>query len=568
MSEQTQAVKRDAAQTLSLRTFLLTLFVPVIVLLTIAIGLLVHINLDIGSHSEELGREAVQRILTAQRNYANLENLRFSLNTFATTPSLSRARESYLAATALLSESSIGLVEEEMKERHQFLNQLGEAWQDRIRISAGHDDVYNRWKLYLGLGLMIHQLAESTSSDFPVEFTDNDRHVVIDADVKGLREHTERLHVILMPLCPDAGTSPRLTEVCGKFQAAHTELIEHINRLDAAKAAFAASIDELNRSRAEIARTFEVIETRELLDDVNFITELAERTGPVFYLFFAAVFMMVAICLLGFLMILKPLTQISKAIADFRLSQKVPEKRISVPLVEFNELSGWIWTLFRKFTEDHEQSVELSSDCRRLLHVASLDALTGIANRRALDEATARTPRAPAGFGVLMLDLDRFKLINDSKGHIFGDRVLRSLAMVVEHNLPPRCRVYRYGGEEFVVLCPDVTPTTLDLIAESLLCAVRTISRGTGLRADGPVTDPLTVSIGCSSIPAEDDAKPIPALIDEADRALYRAKRNGRDRVEHFSDIADPEDPGEPPAPPDASNAPTEAPRLRRIPLL
>jgi len=157
---------------------------------------------------------------------------------------------------------------------------------------------------------------------------------------------------------------------------------------------------------------------------------------------------------------------------------------------------------------------------------ASTDALTGLPNRRYFDEfcgLLARRRRAEDAVGVVMIDIDLFKRLNDTHGHDTGDEVLRAvggaiIAAVREDDVPAR-----YGGEEFVVLLRNPSREVALEVGERVRVAVR----GLDLRDLGVSRVTVSVGVAVAQLPDE----PIADLIKSADRALYRAKRAGRDRV-------------------------------------
>ncbi len=156
---------------------------------------------------------------------------------------------------------------------------------------------------------------------------------------------------------------------------------------------------------------------------------------------------------------------------------------------------------------------------QQLLTLAQTDALTGLPNRRACQEQLQALLGAGGDNCVLMLDLDHFKAINDSRGHPFGDRVLQSLSRRWQQQLRQGDVLARWGGEEFVVLLPGLDRDQGRDIAERLrLC---------GQQADGDIPA-MTVSIGLVSVQPGETAD---ALLARADAALYLAKKSGRDRV-------------------------------------
>jgi len=156
------------------------------------------------------------------------------------------------------------------------------------------------------------------------------------------------------------------------------------------------------------------------------------------------------------------------------------------------------------------------------------DPLTGLLNRRAIDEALAaevqRARRLGVPFSVLMLDVDHFKPINDNHGHAAGDRALQHLATLLSSQMRDIDRVGRYGGEEFVVLLPATPQEQASGLAQRLCEKVATLPP---MWRDAPL--PVTVSIGVAEWLGDGDG--LPALMARADAALYRAKEDGRNRV-------------------------------------
>ena len=166
---------------------------------------------------------------------------------------------------------------------------------------------------------------------------------------------------------------------------------------------------------------------------------------------------------------------------------------------------------------------------RHFERAATVDGLTGLRNRRWLDDAfarqLARTVRVGQAASLLMIDIDRFKDLNDRFGHLVGDAVLCRVAQVLAKNLRPRDLLARYGGEEFAVLLPETGADEATIIAERLRAAVE---HGPAASEDHPQLPAATVSIGVAAAHLSDV---LPALVSQADEALYRAKEAGRNRV-------------------------------------
>jgi diguanylate cyclase (GGDEF)-like protein len=157
---------------------------------------------------------------------------------------------------------------------------------------------------------------------------------------------------------------------------------------------------------------------------------------------------------------------------------------------------------------------------------AATDALTGLPNRRAVEDAVkrmvAQSARDVSPLAALLLDLDHFKKINDVYGHDRGDEVLAATGVALRNVLRESDFVGRYGGEEFLLLLPSTDKLGALRLAEQVRSAIAAIRV--------PDVDRITASIGVAVLP--DDAGDAVTLIRSADRALYSAKSNGRDRVE------------------------------------
>lgn len=157
----------------------------------------------------------------------------------------------------------------------------------------------------------------------------------------------------------------------------------------------------------------------------------------------------------------------------------------------------------------------------RLTRWAIRDPLTGLYNRRHLDEelqiALANRDRYGLEYGMIIFDIDRFKEINDNAGHATGDRILVKLSHLIAESIRKSDRAFRYGGDEFVILCPGAEREGLRRIAQNLISAV-----SQQLSWDG---GPITISLGGALLHRDDDKE---SWNIRADRRLYAAKERGR----------------------------------------
>ncbi|MDQ6681416.1 MAG: diguanylate cyclase, partial [Pseudomonadota bacterium] len=174
-----------------------------------------------------------------------------------------------------------------------------------------------------------------------------------------------------------------------------------------------------------------------------------------------------------------------------------------------------------------ERVSQLEDEMKRLSDEVSTDQLTQIANRRGLMTAfeaeRARMERSGKTLSIGLLDIDNFKRLNDELGHSAGDEALKSLAAIVTKTLRPTDRAARYGGEEFVVLLPD---TPVDEAEQILTRLQRALTGGLFMHKENQVFVTFSAGVTCYRIEER-----IEDALERADRALYEAKRTGKNRT-------------------------------------
>jgi len=178
---------------------------------------------------------------------------------------------------------------------------------------------------------------------------------------------------------------------------------------------------------------------------------------------------------------------------------------------------------------DRSDRAELLEEIESLRKESLVDPLTGLGNRRfsdmSLDSSLRRLEEDGTGFGILMLDIDRFKKINDEYGHPIGDRVLRMIGWTMANAIRRMDIAARWGGEEFIVVAPGADVAVLGEMAERS----RALVERSWIAVDGTSRVAATVSIG-GAVARRGEAKD--ALVARADSRLYACKRAGRNRVE------------------------------------
>lgn len=220
--------------------------------------------------------------------------------------------------------------------------------------------------------------------------------------------------------------------------------------------------------------------------------------------------------------------------ADDYLAKPLDRDDLGVRLLSAERVTS----LHRKLAE---QAAELERLNAVLLETARTDPLTGLGNRRRLEEDLAvlqeRANRYGHNYCLALCDVDFFKRYNDRYGHPAGDEVLRQVARTLRSSLRASDSAYRYGGEEFLLILPEQTPDTSTIVLERVRTAVQQLAIP---HLDSEAAAVVTISAGIAVFtPGATDHSG--AWLQRADEALYRAKAGGRNRVE-VADLRDPAD--------------------------
>jgi two-component system, cell cycle response regulator len=236
--------------------------------------------------------------------------------------------------------------------------------------------------------------------------------------------------------------------------------------------------------------------------------------------------------------------QMPESECDAMLNEICTRTKEVAPLFEVSIASGTTYeSILKKANEalvdltlrTQQQAASLQQQNQKLQHQAATDALTGLANRASFDRFMAaqfaKAVEQNKPLAMLMIDVDKFKNVNDQYGHPAGDQVLRALGQVLKQSARANDLAVRYGGEEMVMVMPSTTRSTAAAIAESIRVKV---FRKPMLACEG-INVPVTVSIGVAAYEPGSPFKHAAHLIKAADLAVYAAKNSGRNNVKVFA---------------------------------
>ncbi|MDD3453828.1 MAG: GGDEF domain-containing protein [Bacilli bacterium] len=183
-------------------------------------------------------------------------------------------------------------------------------------------------------------------------------------------------------------------------------------------------------------------------------------------------------------------------------------------------LSLCILTVLETYQQQNEQLNDMN---KYLTDISSKDSLTGLWNRKYMDECLLESIKKKyKELSIIILDIDNFKKVNDDYGHLIGDEILKEVAQMIKENVDHYCTPTRYGGEEFLIILPNIDINKAYRIAENIRVSVYK-------RVFIPNTNKnITISGGISST---NKNRKINELIDEADQKLYKAKKEGRNKI-------------------------------------
>lgn len=515
--------------------FILLTVIPLVVIFLISVALTIRFNNAIMSHQKRLTTESVKNIVISQRGVVNIEILRLSLKTMANSTNHTVARNAYINAWGLLSDSSLDHNIESKETMYRLMRNVRKTWRERNLVDQNQQQIRTQWNDFQKEINIIFNLKKTmkdvnlTSLQFPPNILP--LNPISEVELLGQLDSFDKVRI---GLCSDnlsSSTNQKNSSLfshCAKAQQQSILLRQAINKLIENKRSFQAKLALMDDDVIKLRRVYAEGETKALLADINRIHEFSDRSTPFFLLLALATISILAFLGLIYTTLFKPLKSIMHSMRTFQKENTLPGPQPRSLIREINLVVSWVLDFCHLTHREREKATHVASAYRKLLLRAHLDPLTGVANRQSLEEAISNEIKLQANTAIIMIDIDFFKRINDTKGHLFGDQILRSVGSVLKSSASKADAIYRYGGEEFCLIVPGITASTLIALAERLQKNIQQISLDTGEIEGQKASNPVTISLGLSSIVQFDGEKDLIMLIREADMALYQAKQSGR----------------------------------------
>ena len=534
----TQAKKRSWP----LRTYLLPLILPLVLVVAGSVTLSVSVRTQVDDLALELEHETDNSLHLTQHIFSSLLALESSLHEMVYTADSTHARLSFAKAGRALSESIFDEHPSAKPLLEKLRGHIRNTWQLREQYDLERAVINRDWHTLYSTLFRLSSMMSGYNTRLVQNYTDTERVTV--RHLEPIAVHFDNLQSFrpaIARICKDAhkitDAEVRKTfdEHCSMVGSMPAELEKKLLQLSQIRTHFLESVRNLETDSANLRREYSVIEKTKLFEQIRSVTSYYGKMQPLFLAFVILAVLLALTCVVGTFYLLKPLTNLTEQMRRFLSTQEMPGVKARTPVVEINEVINWMLRFCRLLLRNRRDIDSLTNRYDELLLDSHKDPLTGLANRKALEEFIARQSKLPAHATLLMIDLDFFKKVNDVNGHLVGDEMLRAVARQLRRNISRSDPIYRYGGEEFCVFLTNVTEEEAIGIAKRLVECVRCISRRDASIVEGRYADdPLTISVGIAAVNLKVGEKDFLSLLREADEALYEAKRAGRNCVRVF----------------------------------
>ncbi len=538
--------------------FILLVFFPFLLMMLALSGFFFVEFTKVREGSEHLVQTAMPTILHAQRNFINIDNLKNLLSDIHKSQDDKTAHISYINATAFLSELYLDDRYYTGDVIRKIELQLYTFWQSRLNLGELRDKYLNT---ILKLNHVRYVIDLESKNEPDIEGDDNwDRGILtVSQSLSSFNyDASGRITAEIDKIRLTCGTQKfdKRNLSCMLFNKLAHEYIDVRENFLSSQSGFNMLYKSLLEDIDGLIMQSTQSETRYLTEGLKSIAETARSGLPLIIaaLLSVALWTVLAYFLL-YRFISRPLHDIEVIISVFRKKRVRPRSFPKTPLMEIRAINGVLPKIFEDVNTQARVIQSQNVNYQQLLNISYKDELTGVKNRRALDTLIERLDTVPSGLAILMIDIDNFKAFNDEKGHQYGDFVLATIGRQLKASVANEDCVYRYGGEEFLIILQEVQ----NRMPQEIGLRLGTVIYSLGIENRANTTGMLTISIGSSLVTSRDGEYQLEELIKQADIALYRAKAGGRNRVVLYKDIADAENAAQDPKPQSETDSPDGA---------
>lgn len=536
MDKPSNSAKSKRKRQIGINLFPVLVSVPVLALLSFVSYIFVSDLQRIENLALSTSNSHLPQVLAKQQMLLNVENMRrnIALVYSASDPAISR--NAGITAQALISESVFDAAAQDFAVK---LDGIKPELLRLIELKRRSYQAEDRLHLEeISFSKVFGRLLMRAGLDYDHPLKHSARHLSLPKDAAGNTpsyEETSKTLRPLMEMCAkerQAGNQEQaLLADCEKFQQGWDNVVSDWTTLIRSHREAGGIWKSLDAKLRELSDAVSTHEAEWIYRSMSHINDEVSRIEELFPIMGGALLAaLLATLLIIHRQILRPLSLLSQALRTIRSGHSIYE----LPRVRIRELQDVLDVLpdiSRHMDELNMRSGRLAQERDQYADLSFRDALTGVYNRRALEETMDRIPeRTP--LALLMLDLDFFKNYNDRFGHQAGDAALKAVAQAAQKALlRDSDRIFRYGGEEFTSIQVGAGQYSAMTVAQRILDEVAALD----LPHPDSATGKMTVSIGIAHRSFGEDTA-ICEVLAHADQALYQAKTSGRNRIVVFEE--------------------------------
>lgn len=515
---------------IGIRTFGLTIMLVMLVLLVFQVYMLSTLQ-RIESMANTAAHDYLPNILQRQQFLLNIEHMRLNASQMRYAVNTRQLQQASTSLRMLLADAGFGnaAFKPVLDKVYPLLDELMAL---RLSLFDLVEEVRRQeWRFLLALGRLAEHIGwdEAQSPLLAAPQTQQPQYLSL---LTGSYAFIDDSVVQLFAACrKHEGDLPGTRKPCDDIEEAWKHISEKQKEIGRYQEHFDLLVKDIDQVLVGLSVEASSVEARGIYEGMETIDDETRRIRSIFTVLGIgnALFLLLLFVALQ-QQIFLPLRRTTEVLRDMRGGQGMA----ALPKTCIEELSDIIDILpsLNAYLNDlHQRSGLLEQERERFAGLSLTDDLTGLGNRRALDQAIQQDRQTNA-LAVLMVDVDNFKLYNDTLGHLAGDVALQTVARMVKQSCARASdRTFRYGGEEFVGLLTATGREGAMSVAENLREAVEKLHIPHPGLAPGGV---LTISVGVASR-EQGEITHVEELLAHADSALYAAKNAGRNRVCHFS---------------------------------